>query len=383
LQLNEHLSKTLVEGYGVACTEGYLAKTAEEAVAAAEKIGYPVGVKAQLPASGRGKAGGIKPADDAAGVEKAFDQVLSIEMGGMVPDSVRIEGWIKPDAEVFLAVAFSAEHGGPIVLFSPTGGVDVESGEPPTVIPVRSDGSLDVAAFNKAAAASPLPAAISRGLLTMAQALIRAYIAVDARLIELNPVGVFGKTVKALDARVILDGNALFRQQAIASAVRASNPRPEEDLERERSGLEYVPLGGSIGLVSGGAGMTLAAMDLIAASGETPACFLDGSANPTADGYRRAFEILKDTPGVEATLISIFGGLTLVDKVAENLVTLLKGGVYDKPVTFRLMGANAQRANEILEAAGYENHRTLESAVAAVIDQARAGRQAVVAGRNA
>jgi succinyl-CoA synthetase beta subunit len=374
VQLNEHLSKTLLDEFGIPINEGYVASTADDAVAIAESLGYPVGIKAQVPASGRGKAGGILPAQNASEARNAFEKVRAVAIGGYVAQAVRVERWAPPDLEVYLAATISTDHGGPVVLFSPTGGIDVESGEAPTGIAVRSDGSLDGAAMHRAATNAGIPAPVERGLLQVARAMLRAFVATDARLIELNPIGVFGARLEALDARVIIDDNALFRQTRVASQVRASAPRAPEDLERERSSLEYVPLDGAIGLISGGAGMTLAVMDLISDQGERPACFLDCSANPTRDGYRRAFEILAQTPSVEATLVSVFGGLTLVDKVASNLCELLAEGVYAKPVTFRLMGVNVERAEEILAAAGHHNHRTLESAVASVVSDARAER---------
>jgi succinyl-CoA synthetase beta subunit len=264
-----------------------------------------------------------------------------------------------------------------VVLFSATGGVDVEFGAPPTAIAVRADGSLDVAAFHRVCRGAQISAAVTRRLLSSAQGLLRAYVATDALLIELNPIGIFGEQIQALDARLIIDDNALFRQGWIASLVRASVPRPPEDLERERSRLEYVPLSGSIGLVSGGAGMTLAAMDLIKEAGEEPACFMDCSANPTKAGYQRAFAIVDGSPSVEATLVSIFGGLTLVDKVAHNLCQLLSEGFHDKPITFRLMGTNVEEADRVLTAAGFVNHRTLEAAVADAVEQARGIRRSV------
>jgi succinyl-CoA synthetase beta subunit len=379
VQLNEHLSKALVESFGVPCNEGQLVFSAEDAVSVAETMGYPVAVKAQLPVSGRQKAGGVLKAGNGTEVQKAFADVVGIRLGGMSPVSARVEHWSSPDSEVFLAVALSAAHRAPVVLFSPSGGVDVESGEPPKVVDIRADGSLDVAAFHRAVSGSRLPPPAGRRLLSVAQALLRAYAASDARLIELNPIGIFGERVEVLDARIIVDDNALFRQERVAAMVRASAPRPPEDIERELSGLEYVPLSGTIGLVSGGAGMTLAVMDLIKEFGEEPACFLDCSANPTRRGYSRALEILAGTPEVEATIISIFGGLTLVDKVARNLCDLLAEGAYEKPVTIRLMGTNIEEADAVLAAAGHHNHQTLEAAVEAVIEQARSQRQLAAA----
>jgi succinyl-CoA synthetase beta subunit len=171
---------------------------------------------------------------------------------------------------------------------------------------------------------------------------------------------------------VIVDDNALFRQPDIAARVRASFPRPEEETERERSGLELIPLPGTVGLISGGAGMTLATMDLLKESGADPACFLDCSANPTKAGYGRALEYVQHAPAVNVVLISIFGGLTRIDKVAQNICELLADGACTKPVVFRLMGAAVAEATMTLSQFGYANHEKLEDAVAEVVTTAQA-----------
>lgn len=371
MQLNEHLSKTVLAAYGVPCGVGILAADAESAVAAAVSIGFPVAVKAQVPASGRGKAGGIKRADDAEAVRQRFAEVTSANISGFVADSVRVESWQPSISEAYLAVSFSEEHRAPVLLFSGNGGVEVESGAMASVMPLRPDGSVDTAWLHRTARTAGVGLALLRGLIALAETLARAYDAVDARLIELNPVGIRGDGLTAIDARIIIDDNALFRQQEIAEQVRRSSPRPVEDIERERSGLELVPLGGSIGLVSGGAGMTLAAMDLIRDRGEEAACFLDCSANPTKAGYGRALEYVENAPNVDVVLISIFGGLTHVNKVAKNICELLAGDACSKPVVFRLVGADVMEATQTLSQYGYVNHATLEEAVSAAVTARR------------
>jgi succinyl-CoA synthetase beta subunit len=366
VQLNEHLSKTVLATYGVPCGPGVLAADAEAAVAAAASMGFPVAVKAQVPASGRGKAGGIKRADNPDEIRQRFAEVTSASISGFVADSVRVEPWQTLAAEAYLAVSFSEQHRGPVVLFSGAGGVEVEAGDAVSVLPLRRDGSVDTAALHRAARAVGTGTA-ARSLIALAETLCRAYDALDARLIELNPVGIHDRGLTAVDARVIIDDNALFRQPDIAARVRASSPRPVEDVERESSGLELVPLPGNVGLISGGAGMTLATMDLLKDSGADPACFLDCSANPTKDGYGRALEYVQAAPGVDVVLISIFGGLTRVDKVAKNICELLDAGACTKPVVFRLMGADVAGATMTLSRFGYLNHEKLEDAVGAVV----------------
>jgi succinyl-CoA synthetase beta subunit len=377
MQLNEHISKSILSQFGPACSEGILVQNLDQAVTAARDLGLPVAVKAQVPASGRGKAGGIRRAVDLAAVQDCMTQILGLTIDGLQPQTVRVERWIPPDSEAYLAIAFSEKHGGPVILFSTRGGVDVESEDTLSVVPLRDDGSVDVAELRRAAEHGQYSAAIVRDLIAFAEGMARAFEAVDARTIEANPVGIYADHLEALDVRIIVDDNALFRQPEIRRQVQASIPRRTEDLEREASGLEYVELGGSIGLISGGAGMTLAAMDLVESYGAASACFLDCSANPTKAGYGRALELMQRSLNVDAILISIFGGLTLVDKVAKNVCELLAEGRSVKPVVFRLMGADVAAATAILAAQGYDNHEDLEGAVADVISRARAVRAAL------
>lgn len=372
MQLNEHLSKLALCRLGVPCAHGEVADGAEAAVSAAARAGHPVAVKALVPASGRGKAGGILRADGDDEVRAAFSAVTAADIDGLRASRVRIESWAGPHDEYFLAVTLSAEHAGPVVLLSDRGGVDVEAGGDAAVIPLRGDGSVDAAGFRRAAYQRGIGARITERLLGLTVTLAHAYETYDARLIELNPLGVFdGGDILALDARMIVDDNARFRQPWLTGLVRASAPRRDEDLVAERTGLEYLPLPGSIGLVSGGAGMTMTVMDLLAAHGGSAACFLDCSANPTREGYGEALRLIGGNPAVKAVLISVFGGLTLVNKVAENLVALLAADPPAVPVTFRLMGAGVAEAEEVLAAAGYRNHRHLDDAVAAVVARAR------------
>jgi len=371
-QLTEALSKEFLRPFGLPCLESRSARTSAQAGDAAEALGGVVMVKIQVPAGGRGKAGGIRRAASAAAAAGLYDQVTAIEFNGLLSTEVLIEPVFDTATELYLAVALDPPTAGPCLLFAAGGGIEVEEGDAVVRIPLRADGSVPAAALRRAAFAAGLEREPAERLLSLAGRLARAFSALDASLIEINPlaVGVEGSLV-ALDAKLIVDDNALFRQPEVEAALAGMGGRRQEDLVRDESRLEFVRLGGSVGLISGGAGMTMAVMDMIDELGASPACFLDCSANPTPEGYGKALDLLRSDPEVKVILISIFGGLTQIDRVARTLAGLIAERRLAKPIILRLMGTNAAGADAILEEAGLQNHHRLEDAVALAVASLR------------
>jgi succinyl-CoA synthetase beta subunit len=367
-QLTEHLSKMLLARYGVPVPTTSLVSDAAAASAVAAQLGFDVAVKAQLPLGGRGKSGAILRASDPESAAQAFTVVTSVRVDGLKAETALVEPWSKSDREVFLAITMDGAAGGPVALFSAEGGVEVESAQRLRKLSLREDGTFPVADFRRLAANDGLPPQFLNETVAIFQALARAFHALDARLIEINPLVWSDGHALAIDARVIVDDNALFRQPEVRALLALMRPRHIEDLVRDRSRLEYVHLAGHLGLISSGAGMTMAVMDLIGELGATAACFLDCSANPTASGYGAALDLLLEDPAVDAILVSVFGGLTRVDSVARTLVGLLVDKAPNKPITIRLMGTNADKVDGILAAHGLRNHPVLEEAVATAID---------------
>ena len=366
-QLTEHLSKVLLARHGVPVGDSRLVFDADEASAAAAEFGSAVAVKAQLPVGGRGNAGAILRASDSASAAAAFKIVTSMSVDGLTAESALVEPWRSADREVFLAITMDWAAGGPVALFSAEGGVQVESAQRLRKVSLRDDGSFPVADFRRLAAEDGLPPRLMNDIVAVFQAMTRAFHTLDARLVEINPLVWSGERALAVDARVIVDDNALFRQPEVSGWLANMRPRHIEDVVRDSSRLEYVPLGGRLGLISGGAGMTMAVMDLIGQLGSAAACFLDCSANPTPAGYGAALDLLLENPAVDAILVSIFGGLTRVDSVARTLVELVTAKAPGKPITIRLMGTNSDKVSGILAEHGLRNYPVLEEAVAAAI----------------
>lgn len=366
--LTEHQAKAVLARWGLPVPSSVLVESEESAVLAAERLGGEVVVKAQVPAGGRGKAGGVRVASVPSLASAAFAAVTSVAIDGLTAVSALVEPRLEVAAECYLAIVLDGEARGPVLLFGAEGGMEVESAAPPLRLVLRDDGGVSAAAFRRAAYSAGVAPDLAERVLSLAGRLAAAYRALDAQLIEVNPLGVTaGGDLVALDARLVVDDHALFRQPELAALVKSITPRPEADLVRERTRLEFVRLGGSLGLISGGAGMTMAVMDLIDELGASPACFLDCSANPTLEGYGAGLDLLLEDPGVKAVLVSIFGGLTHVDRVARTLVSLIQLKSPTKPITIRLMGTHVEAAEVVLAQAGLRNIRDLRSAVAQAV----------------
>jgi len=367
-QLTEYWSKSILARSGVSIPESVVAHTRDEAAEASTALGPEVFIKAQVPAGRRAKAGGIRAAVTPAAAAAAFDIVTGVTIDGLRASSVLVEQRINAVRSLYMAIALDAASSGPVLLFGPEGGIDVEQAAPPIRLKLRIDGTVPAAALRREAYRRGIDPALTEEVINLAQRLAITYRAIDAQLIEINPlaVGDDGALV-ALDARVVIDDNALFRQPEMQALAMSIQPRHEGDAIRDATRLEFVRLPGHLGLISGGAGMTMAVMDLIDEAGGMAACFLDCSANPTPAGYGAALDLLLSDPEVEAILISIFGGLTRVDRVAKTLTTLIQEKRPTKPITIRLMGTNVEAADEILEAAGLQNIRSLRDAVNAAV----------------
>jgi len=367
-QLTEYQSKTLLARFGLPVGAGTLAADPKAAAEAATRHGLPVAVKAQVPVSGRGKAGAILRADTAEDAGAAFERVTSVRFGDMQAAEALVEPFASVAAEHYLAVAVDASAAAPQLLFSAEGGIEVEGGADVATIPLREDGSVRGRNLRAVAYAVGVDRRVTEGLVAIADSLARALRALDAVVVEVNPLAIThdGRPL-ALDARVIVDDNALFRQPELRQIVQSTRPRRRDDVFRDATRLEYVQLDGSLGIISGGAGMTMAVMDMIADHGGSPACFLDCSANPTRDGYGAALDLLLGEPGVDAILVSVFGGLTQMERAARTLADVVASREVTKPITFRLMGTNIDQAESLLLEAGIENHRTLEAAVEAAV----------------
>jgi succinyl-CoA synthetase beta subunit len=373
--VTEAQGKALLRAAAVATPSSQELRSLDEVRAC--RIDLPVAVKAQVAAGGRGKAGGIRKASSAAELEEAFGAIMAMRFAGEAPASVLVESWLEIERELYLAVAIDSRVGGFNVLYSPRGGVNIEDGPPPLSYPVGLARNFRAHLFRGLLESVEPDAKVRERVISVARRLLDIALANECTTVEINPLVVAkGGALVAADAKIVLDEAAAFRKSATATAIAASREKADRGIRLcEEANLMLVWLDGEIGLISGGAGMTMAAMDAIDGAGAQPACFLDVSGNPTPAGFGLAFDLLDRAPKVKGILVSMFGGGLHTDRVAKTLVELLGKRISAKPVTLRLNGTRSDLATTILRDGGHQNHATLEAAVAVIVKRVAEARR--------
>jgi succinyl-CoA synthetase beta subunit len=362
----EHAGKSLLKSYGVPVPAGALVKKAADA--AKWRGAWPVALKVQVASGGRGKAGGVLRADDAGQAQSSAQTLFEREFGGERPAALLIEPWVAHSRELYLAVTVDGESGGYVLLYGASGGIDIEE-HPPHRYPFGSPRDFRAHELRAGLAGVEGDGALRERIVTLARRLVFIAASADALTVEINPLAVLpdGKLL-ALDAKVVRDEAAAFRHSDIAAEIQQSRRREPRMVRKALEGnLMMVGLDGDIGLISGGAGMTMAGMDMIADAGLKPACFLDCSSNPTPAGYQIAFDVLDAEPRVKAILVSIFGGGTQIDRVAKVMNEIMTKRKSRKPVVFRMNGTGRDKADVLMEQFGLHNYPTLESAIDAIV----------------
>ena len=376
MNFEEHAAKPLLRAAGMETPRGRLARSGAEAKAAAVGLAVPVVVKAQVPAGKRGKAGGIRAADDAAAAGAAAEAMIGMEIAGHRVEAVLVEEQAAIAAEYYAAVLNDPASKGPLVMFSPEGGMDIEEVAASKPARVRS-ARVDIArGFDLHAARAllegfgeELDVAAVAGVLV---ALYRAYRESDAELLEVNPLARLadGRLV-ALDCKLVLDDSAIKRRETLASA---GSPDPMTDLEAraEALGLKYIELEGDIGVIANGAGLTMTTMDVITDQGGTPANFLEiGGESYTK--AKPALELLLDNPRVKCLVVNFCGAFARTDVMTGGVLDAWEALSPDLPVFFSVHGTGSTEARAMLrERLGVTPYPTMDEAIAAAVAAARA-----------
>jgi succinyl-CoA synthetase beta subunit len=354
VDLFEYQGKQFFAQYGIPVSPGEAITTVDGAVAAADKIGYPVVVKAQVQVGGRGKAGGIKLANDAGEVREHAGNILGMDIKGHTVEIVWIELASDIAEEYYASFTLDRAAKKHLGMLSAQGGVEIEAvaDENPDAIakiwidPV--DGLSEAQVRDWVAKAALNPAA-TEGTVDILLKLYRAYTEGDADLVEINPL-ILKPTgeVHALDAKVTLDANSEFRhpdyQQYDATQVRDEREKHAHD-----KGLQYVGLDGFVGVIANGAGLAMSTVDIVNQVGGSPANFLDIGGGANADVMAGALEVINNDPKVRSIFINIFGGITKGEEVANGIVAALGRVQIDSPIVIRLDGTNADLGREILQ----------------------------------
>ena len=379
MDLLEYQGKQLFARHGVPVPDGQPARTVEDAVAAADEIGYPCAIKAQVQIGGRGKLGGIKIANDRAEAEEQSRAILGMDIRGLTVHELWIEGASQIAAEYYASVIFDRSAKAPLVMLSTKGGMDIEQvadEDPDAIASLHVDPLLGFQDFHgrRLAYEAGVDADVVRPIGAMLAKLYEVFTAEEATLVEVNPLIITPeRDVKALDAKVTLDGNALYRHGQNAQLRDLSGEDAQEQMAKER-GLTYVKLDGDIGILANGAGLSMSTLDVVAEAGGSPANFLDAGGGSRADAITSAVEVILSDDKVKAVLFNIFGGITRCDEVAKGLIEAFAQIKPNVPFVVRLDGTNGEEGRKLLADAqlpGVHTEATMDGAAARVVELAK------------
>ena len=365
MKIHEYQAKAILAKYNVPVPRGGVAFSAEEARAVAEKIGGSVVVKAQIHAGGRGKGGGVKIARDASEAATLAQKMLGMTLithqtgpEGRVVKRLLVEETLPIERELYLGIVLDRAQAKPVFMASAAGGVEIEevAAKSPELILKESflpDRGLPAFQARKLAFGMGVPADSVNSAVQAMTALARAYVAVDASLAEINPFILTkdGK-VYALDAKINLDDNALYRHKDLLE-LRDLNEEDPLEVEASKFGLNYIKLDGNVGCMVNGAGLAMATMDIIQYAGGRPANFLDVGGGATAEQVKNAFRILLSDRNVKAVLINIFGGILRCDRLATGVVDAARDLSIKVPIVIRMEGTNVEVGRKILTESGF------------------------------
>jgi succinyl-CoA synthetase beta subunit len=379
MDLLEYQGKQLFARHGIPVPAGEPARTVEEAVAAANRIGFPCAIKAQVQVGGRGKLGGIKLASDESQAREHAEAILGMDIKGLTVREVWIEGASQIDSEYYASFVFDRGAKAPLAMLSTRGGMDIEAvadETPEAIATLHVDPLLGFQPFEgrRLAFEAGVDADLVRPVGAFLERLYDAFINEEATLVEVNPLIVTPqRTLVALDAKVTLDGNSLYRHPDNAQLRDLSSEDPQERMAQER-GLTYVKLDGNIGILGNGAGLVMSTLDVVAQHGGAPANFLDVGGGAKAEAITAAVEVIVWDPGVKAVLFNIFGGITRCDEVARGLIEAFEQIKPTIPFVVRLDGTNGEEGRALLVEAALPNVHaagTMDEAAARVVELAR------------
>jgi succinyl-CoA synthetase beta subunit len=360
MDLLEYQGKQLFARHGVPVPAGKNAHSVDQALAAAEEIGYPCVVKAQVQIGGRGKAGGIKVAQDRDELQRHAARIIGMDIRGFTVHEVWIEEASDIELEYYAAVIFDRAAKKPLIMLSTQGGMDIEEvadRDPGAIARLHVDPLIGFQEFHGRRLAFEAGVAddVVRPIGAMLKTLYTAFVAEDATLVEVNPLVVLkDRSVAALDAKVTLDDNALFRHPDNAQLRNVSHEDKQERMARER-GLTYVKLDGNVGILGNGAGLVMSTLDVVAQVGGEPANFLDAGGGARAEEITSAVEVILSNPNVTAVLFNIFGGITRCDEVARGLIAAFEQISPEVPFVVRLDGTNDKEGRALLAEAQLPN----------------------------
>jgi succinyl-CoA synthetase beta subunit len=381
MDLLEYQGKQLFARHGIPVPDGRPANTLHAAVEAADAVGFPCVVKAQVQIGGRGKLGGIKVAQDREELSQHASAILGMDIKGFTVHEVWIEEASNIEAEYYTSIVFDRAAKAPFIMLSTKGGMDIEAvaeEDPEAIASLHVDPLIGFQDYHarRLAFDAGVDADLVRPLTAMLTKLYEAFVEEDAMLVEVNPLIVTPeRQLRALDAKVTLDDNALFRHPENAGLRNPSAEDPQEQMAKER-GLTYVKLDGDIGILGNGAGLVMSTLDVVDQVGGKPANFLDAGGGSKAEAIVSAVEVILSDAKVKAVLFNIFGGITRCDEVAKGLIEAFEQVKPQVPFVVRLDGTNDEEGRRLLseaDLAGLHVESTMLGAAERVVELAKSG----------
>jgi succinyl-CoA synthetase beta subunit len=367
MKLHEYQSKQIFAKNGIPIPKGRVASTAEEAKHIAEELGKRVVIKSQVLVGGRGKAGGIRLAKSPDEAEGIAAEILSMEIKGLPVRKVLVDEAANIENEIYLGITNDRSARKPVMMASAAGGVEIEEvarQTPQKIVKIHIDPLLGLRDYQARdiAGSIDLPREQWRLFGQIANGLWQSYISCDATLAEINPLVITSeKQLMAVDGKMVLDDNALFRHPDLAD-MRDLDVEADSEIEARKYGLSFIKLDGNIGCMVNGAGLAMTTMDIIKLYGGEPANFLDIGGGASAEKVAAAFRIILSDPNVKAILLNVFGGITRGDEVAKGILTALNEIKTQTPMVVRLVGTNAEEGRQILANASMITAETLVDA---------------------
>jgi succinyl-CoA synthetase beta subunit len=380
MKLHEYRSKQIFANYGIPIPSGRVAANAADAKQIAEELGGHVVIKSQILVGGRGKAGGIRLAKSPQQAEDLATKILGMEIKGLPVRKILVDEAASIETEIYLGITNDRSERKPVMMASSAGGVEIEQiakETPDKIVKVHIDPLLGLRDYHvrDMAAGIDLPREHWRTFGQIGRGLWQAYLKSDATLAEINPLVITSQNrLLAVDGKMVLDDNALFRHPDLAE-MRDVDVEPKAETEARKYSLSFIKLDGYIGCMVNGAGLAMATMDIIKLHGGKPANFLDIGGGASSEKVAAALRIILSDANVKAVLFNIFGGITRGDEVARGILAALQEVKTDVPMITRLVGTNAEEGRQILSEANMITAETLVDAAKKAISAAQGGEQ--------
>lgn len=372
MKLHEYQAKKLLKNQGISCPRGVVIDNPVTGLKAAEEIGFPSVIKAQVYAGGRGKAGAIRVVSNREELKTGLREILGMKVKGLCVKKVLIESAVDIKGQFYISVTVDRASRSNIIMVSEAGGIDIEEtakAHPEKIMKeaLKNPQVLDEELVNRIISFLRLPVELRAPYAQILRGLFAAYIKSDAQIAEINPL-ILTKENRfiACDAKIIIDDNALFRQRAL-NTLKEESEDNELEKEAHKRNIAYVKLPGNIGIIGNGAGLVMATMDEVQRTGGKPANFLDIGGGAKREVVQNALEVLAMDSEIKGIFINIFGGITRCDEVALGIIQIIKERPFGMPVVLRLAGTGCEEGRKILEKSGLVSAGSMEEGAKKIV----------------